>query len=99
MTTINTNKPATTPAKQGAKIGAWTGAAIGGIKLIKNRQLIVDTFQSDAVKTLPKGVKIASGIIGGLIALGLTTGITSAIGAGIGKIVDLFKKNDTQKTE
>ena len=97
MTTINPNQPTkTSPAKMGAKIGALAGVALGTFKHIKNKQLLKDIFESSELNTLPKGVKAASMVLGIGISMGIYTGLSSLIGAGVGKLAGLFKK-DTPK--
>lgn len=79
------------PVKKGALIGA--GVEVASRALLTGS--VIKTFGKDQFVESIKTVGV--GKYAGFIALGI--GIASAIGAGIGKIVEICKNKKAQKTQ
>lgn len=88
------DKPAAkkSAAKRGASIGAGIGLGASVAGVIKQRGLVKTMVDTYVGAGMPK-MKVYGWLgVGMLIGAALVAGVGSAIGAGIGKIVDHFKK-------
>ena len=97
MTTINGAN--NNPVKTGAKIGAAIGAIEAGFSVAKAKNFYKELLTSDVFESIPKKAKTPLLVAGVLLGTGLVAGIFSAIGAGIGKIVDIVKNKQAAKAE
>ena len=82
----------TSNAKKGAMIGAGLGVANTAVSLFKSKGVLKETLNTVTQAGLSKNKAIASFAVGTAIGLAVSVGIGSLLGAGIGKIVDHFKK-------
>ena len=97
MTTINGAN--NNPVKTGAKIGAVIGAIDAGINVAKTKNYYKELLKSDVFESIPKKAKTPILIAGLALGSGLVIGLTSAIGAGFGKIVDVVNNKKAEKAE
>ena len=97
MTTINGAN--NNPVKTGAKIGAAIGAIDAGFSAMKAKNFYKELLTSDVFESIPKKAKTPLLVAGIVLAVGILTGFSSAIGAGIGKIVDVVKNKQAAKAE
>ena len=82
----------TSNAKKGAMIGAGLGVANTAVRMLKNKSVLKEAFDTLTLAGLSRNKAIASFAVGTAIGLAISVGIGSLLGAGIGKIVDHFKK-------
>lgn len=82
----------TSNAKKGAMVGAGLGVANTAVSLLKNKGVLKEALNTATQAGLTKNKAIASFAVGTAIGLAVSVGIGSLLGAGIGKIVDHFKK-------
>ena len=84
------------PAKKGAYIGAGVGLGVAALNVASKRNVMGQAIKYAMSKGLTKGSAIAFLSVGLAIGAALTVGLTSLIGAGVGKIVEHFKKPKAQ---
>lgn len=82
----------TSNAKKGAMVGAGLGVANTAVSLLKNKGVLKEALNTVTQAGLSRNKAIASFAVGTAIGLAVSVGIGSLLGAGIGKIVDHFKK-------
>ncbi len=82
----------TSNAKKGAMIGAGLGVANTTVSLVKHKGALKEFFNAVTQSGLPKNKAIASLAVGAAIGSAVSICIGSLLGAGVGKIVDHFKK-------
>lgn len=82
----------TSNAKKGAMIGAGLGVANTAASLFKSKGALKEALNTVTQAGLSRNKAIASFAVGTAIGLAVSVGIGSLLGAGIGKIVDHFKK-------
>ena len=97
MTTINGAN--NNPVKTGAKIGAAIGALDAGVSIARAKNFYKEMLTSDVFESIPQKVKTPLLVAGIVLGAGILTGFSSAIGAGIGKIVDVVKNKQAAKAE
>ncbi len=77
-------------AKTGAKIGAVAGAGIATKNILANKQFIKDIFEKSS-KTLGKNASKGAFIAGMATGAGVLMAVGSAIGLGVGSILNGIK--------
>lgn len=82
----------TSNAKKGAMIGAGLGLANSAFSLYRSRAMLKEGINAGIQLGFGKNRTIVSIATGLAFGLAVSVGIGSLLGAGIGKIVDHFKK-------
>lgn len=87
----------TSKAKRGARIGATFGVVAGVSRVVKNRSAIKGMIDSVIKLGVPKAKVYCAAGAGAVLGIALVSGIMSLVGAGVGKLVDHFKKPKAEK--
>lgn len=95
--TTNINKPKkTSPTKRGTMIGAGVGALNSAASIYCARGWYKGAYKGLLESGITKNKSIAMLAFGVVLGCAISVGVGSLIGAGIGKLVEHFKKPDTQ---